>query len=135
MLELSQNSDFKRLQEFTLDNEYYDWDMYSTTKELWGKQALDQMIENVLLTEPFERLFNLDFGTPLYSILFENFTSVDQVMPYVFDIIEKWVPIKIDRNQAKIEKDEDNHSFAFQIKYDSNNGMIRNALFARRLRK
>lgn len=132
MLSLSANADFKRISDFTITNEYYDWDAYGTSKEVWGKNAVDQMIENILLTEPMERLFNLDYGSPLYTLLFENFSEVDRLMPYVFAIIEKWVPIKIDRKNAEIEKDEDNHALSFRIDYTTNNGLIKGT-FARRI--
>lgn len=132
MLSLSANADFKRISDFTITNEYYDWDAYGTSKEVWGKTAVDQMIENILLTEPMERLFNLDYGSPLYTLLFENFSEVDRLMPYVFAIIEKWVPIKIDRKNAEIEKDEDNHALSFRIDYTTNNGLIKGT-FARRI--
>ena len=78
MLSLSANSDYNRIGTTTVANEYYDWSNTTDTGEVWGKQALDQMIENVLMTEPFERLFNLDFGSPLYEILFENFNQIDE---------------------------------------------------------
>lgn len=132
MLSLSANADFKRISDFTITNEYYDWDAYGISKEVWGKNAVDQMIENILLTEPMERLFNLDYGSPLYTLLFENFSEVDRLMPYVFAIIEKWVPIKIDRKNAEIEKDEDNHALSFRIDYTTNNGLIKGT-FARRI--
>ena len=92
------------------------------------------MIENVLLTEPFERLFNLAYGSPLYLLLFENFSQADELMPRVFDTIEYWVPIKIDRGNADIVKDEFNHVITFKIPYISNDGLIQ-GIFARRIRK
>lgn len=134
MLSLSANPDFSTLSNASVVNPYYDLDGLGEKTELWGKEALDQMIENVILTEPFERLFNLAYGSPLYLLLFENFTRMDELMPQVFDAIEYWVPIKIDRTNADIEKDEINHVLLFKIPYVSNNGMI-TGIFARRIKK
>ena len=72
MLDLSKNPDFARFDTATIDSEYYDLDKDLTGIQLWNKDALDQMIEMVLLTEPQERLFNLAFGSPIYQILFDN---------------------------------------------------------------
>ena len=134
MLSLSANPDFTTLTNTKIANPYYDLDALGEQTEVWGKEALDQMIENVLLTEPFERLFNLAYGSPLYLLLFENFARMDELMPQVFDAIEYWVPIKIDRTNADIEKDEINHVLLFKIPYVSNNGMI-TGIFARRIKK
>lgn len=117
-----------------VDNPYYDWDRFGEQTELWGKEAIDQMIENVLLTEPFERLFNLSYGSPLYMLLFNNFSEADTIMPKIFDTIEYWVPITIDRSNTDVVPDEDNHTISFQIPYVSNDGMIA-GMFARRIRK
>lgn len=134
MLSLSANPDFSTLSNASVVNPYYDLDSLGEKTELWGKDALDQMIENVILTEPFERLFNLAYGSPLYLLLFENFARMDELMPQVFDAIEYWVPIKIDRTNADIEKDEINHVLLFKIPYVSNNGMI-TGIFARRIKR
>ena len=116
----------------TIDSEYYDLDKDLTGTQLWNKDALDQMIEMVLLTEPQERLFNLAFGSPIYQILFDNFSQVDSIMDTIFDVIEHWVPITIDRNGADVEQDIDNNALIFKIPYISNNGIIR-GLFARKV--
>lgn len=134
MLSLSANPDFKVLDNAQVVNPYYDWDAMGVDTEVLGKTALDQMIENVLLTEPFERLFNLAYGSPIYLLLFENFSNVDSLMPQVFEIIEHWVPIKIHQSQAEITKDEDHNALLFKIPYTSNNGLI-SGIFARRIRK
>lgn len=133
MLSLSANSDYVKRENFKFDSEYYDWDGYFEARELWDKQVLDQSIEMVLVTEPQERLFNLTFGTPLYTLLFENFSHLDSVMDMVYDQIEYWVPIVIDRSNTNVEKDEDNHAISFQIPYISRNGKIA-GVFSRRIR-
>ena len=134
MLELSANPDFLKHDTGTIQQEYYDLDGSNEFTELWGPNALDQMIENVLLTEKYERLFNLSFSSPIYEVLFQNFDKVDLYVNTIFDIIEFWVPIKINRASAKIESNPDQHAVSFQIPYVSNNGQIASC-FARRIRK
>ena len=97
MFPISANQDLATTDTFTVTNEYYDWDASFTDKELWGADALNQSIEMVLTTEPQERLFNLDFGSPLFSVIFENANQMGPVLDHVFDIIEYWVPITINR--------------------------------------
>jgi hypothetical protein len=134
MLELSANPDFLKHETGTIEQEYYDLDGSNESNELWGAAALDQMIENVLLTEKFERLFNLSFSSPIYDVLFQNFDNANLYVNTIFDIIEFWVPIKIDRSNAKIEQIPERNALAFQIPYISNNGQIASC-FARRISK
>lgn len=133
MLSLSANSDYVKRGHLKKESEYYDWDGYFEARELVGKQVLDQSIEMVLVTEPQERLFNLSFGSPLYMALFENFSSLNEIMDEVYNRIEYWVPIQIDRSNTKVEKDEDNHAISFQIPYVANNGEVA-GVFSRRIR-
>ena len=51
------------------------------------------------------------------------------------DVIEAWVPIKIIRSKTQLQRDKENHAISFFIYYNSNDGMIRDHCFARRLRK
>lgn len=132
MLDLNKNSDYTWLNTGKIDSEYYDLNADLEQGELWNKDALDQMIEMVIVTEPFERLFNLSFGSPLYHVLFNNFSQLDTIMDAVFDTIEFWVPIRIDRGNAQVQADQDNNALLFQIPYVSNNGVIRGT-FARRI--
>lgn len=132
MLDLNKNSDYTWLNTGKIDSEYYDLNSDLEQGELWNKDALDQMIEMVIVTEPFERLFNLSFGSPLYQVLFNNFSQLDTIMETIFDTIEFWVPIKIDRDNAEVEADQDNNALLFQIPYVSNNGII-SGIFARRI--
>ena len=73
MLELNKNPDYTWLETSKIDSEYYDLNADLRGVEVWNKDALDQMIEMVIVTEPHERLFNLSFGSPLYQVLFDNF--------------------------------------------------------------
>lgn len=132
MLDLDKNPDYMWLHNGTMDSEYYDLNADLEKGELWNKEALDQMIEMVIVTEPFERLFNLSFGSPLYKVLFDNFSQLDTIVQVIFDTIEFWVPIKIDRVNAEVETDQDNHALTFKIPYVSSNGVI-SGVFARRI--
>ena len=134
MLELSANPDFIKHETGTIEQEYYDLDGSNETTELWGSAALDQMIENVLLTEKFERVFNLSFSSPIYDVLFQNFDNVSLYTNTIFDIIEFWVPIKIDRANTQVETFPERNAIAFRLPYVSNNGQIAGC-FARRISK
>ena len=134
MLELNKNPDYTWLDTGKIDSEYYDLNADLRDVEVWNKSALDQMIEMVIVTEPHERLFNLSFGSPLYQVLFDNFNQLDSIINVVFDTIEHWVPVTIDRANADVETDEDNHALLFKIPYVSNNGMV-SGIFARKIRK
>lgn len=135
MLTLDKNSDFKRIETSKIQSKYYDLDVNIEGTEVWSFDALDQAIENVLLTNKGERIFNYSFGTPLIELLFENNTNIDELVDKALDIIETWVPIHINRSKTKLEKDIENHAISFFIFYDSNDMMIRDHCFARRLRK
>jgi len=54
MLALSANSDYLSNDNFSLVNEYYDWDTQFHDNEIWGADAINQSIEMVLTTEPQE---------------------------------------------------------------------------------
>lgn len=86
----------------------------------------------VLTTEPQERLFNPTFGTPLFNLLFENSSNIQNIMTYVYDTIETWVPIQIDRNNTNVQIDPNKQVVSFQIPYTSNNGVIA-GIFGRRI--
>lgn len=136
MLPLEKNPDFNRIETIKVQSEYYDLDGEFKRKEIWDWQALDQSIEAVLVTEPLERLFNLNFGSPLMTIIFENFNNdTDTILNKALDTIEYWVPVHIYRDKTYMEKDPNNHTVTLQIWYDSNNGMIKNHCFTRRIRK
>ena len=132
MLPLSANSDYLSNDNFSLANEYYDWDTMFHDNEIWGADSLNQSIEMVLTTEPQERLFNPSFGTPLFNLLFENSSNIESLMPTVYDTIETWVPIKIDRSKTNVQVDANAQSISFQIPYTSNNGVIA-GIFGRRI--
>ena len=135
MLTLDKNSDFKRIETSKVQSNYYDLDVNIVDTEVWSFDALDQAIENVLLTNKGERIFNYSFGTPLIELLFENDVNTDYIVYKALYVIEAWVPIKIIRSKTQLQRDKENHAISFFIYYNSNDGMIRDHCFARRLRK
>lgn len=127
MLPLSANPDFKNIGEMKVQNPYYDLngDGLGNHVEIYGTDALDQSIEGVLCTEPYERIFNLSFSSPLYKVLFENHTQIDGLIGLVFDQIEYWVPVTIFRDEAEVQTFPNEHAVQFKIPYVSNDGKFR----------
>lgn len=126
MFDLSANPDFKNVEDAKIVNPYYDinGDKMGTAIDIYGSDALDQAIEIVLCTEPYERLFNLSLSSPLYQILFQNSTNIDSIITSIFDQIEYWVPVVVDRANAEVEQLTNEHAIMFKIPYISNNGRI-----------
>lgn len=127
MLPLSANPDFKNKTESKIVNPYYDINAENMDKriDVYGWEALDQAIELVLCTEPYERLFNLSLSSPLYEILFQNSNNLDELIGSIFNQIEYWVPITIIRAEAEVENLTNEHSIRFKIPYISNDGRFK----------
>ena len=126
MLPLSANPDFKNIEDSKISNPYYDINAENigTKIDVYGSVALDQAIEMVLCTEKFERLFNVSLSSPLYQILFQNNTDINGLISTIFDQIEFWVPVVIDRNNAEVEYVPENYAIRFKIPYISTDGRI-----------
>lgn len=135
MLPLNKNPDYNNIETYKAQSKYYDFDPAFTKKELWDVNALDTAIENFLMTEPGERLFNLEFGTPIILAIFENVDLARELIISAMDKLESYVPIKVNKSNMNIQEDPANHSITIMIPYDSNDGMIRNHIFGRRIRK
>ena len=118
MLPLSSNNDFKDYGAYG-ENPYRDinGDDLSVKSEVYGTDALDQAIEAVIVTEPYERLFNIDFWSPFYRLLFQNEGDAEEIVEEVFQMIEKWVGVRIDRQNANVNVDSANHSVELEIPY------------------
>lgn len=118
MLPLSANNDFKDYGAYG-ENPYRDinGDDLSVKSEVYGTDALDQAIEAVIVTEPYERLFNIDFWSPFYRLLFQNEGDAEEIVEEVFQMIEKWVGVRIDRQNANVNVDSANHSVELEIPY------------------
>ena len=124
MLPLSANPDFNDIKNTKIVNPYYDInsEKMDSKIDVYGTDALDQAIEMVLCTEPYERLFNLTLSSPLYQILFQNATNIDGIVSTIFDQIEYWVPVVIDRQNAEVEFITEEHTLKCKIPYVSSNG-------------
>lgn len=136
MLPLSANSDFKQAGFATNENPYRDWngENLNFKAEIYGTDALDQAIEAVLVTEPGERLFNPEFYSPFYKLLFENETDAEALIENVFQQIETWVDVTIDRTNAGVTIDSFNHTVELSIPYFYDNGRARH-IFSRVISK
>lgn len=123
MLNVSANSDFIKL-DTTIDNPFYDisWKLDGTS--VYGINAINQAIDNLLLTEPGERLFNTSFYSPLFDLLHMKASiAQEELKTNVFDIIEKYVQnITIDRDNADIQTDNYNNSISFKLSYTTSTG-------------
>jgi len=118
MLPLSANNDFKDYGAYG-ENPYRDinGDDLSVKAEVYGTDALDQAIEAVIVTEPYERLFNIDFWSPFYRLLFQNEGDAEEIVEEVFQMIEKWVGVRIDRPNTNVNVDSANHAVELEIPY------------------
>ncbi len=134
MLDFEQkNSDFKHVGDTVRTNSYYDIDFNFKQIELYGTNALDQAIENILMTEYGERLFNIGFGSPLQRIFFENNGDTTNLREQVYTAIESLVPIHIDRTSAEIGKMDNNpHILYISLDYSTNDGLVYNHHFNRK---
>lgn len=119
------NSDFLHVGDSIRTNSYYDIDINFEKTEVFGTDALDQAIENLIFTEYGERHFNCNFGSPLHDILFEKNTDADIIKERVYKAIESIIPISIQRNTADIGTSEDDpHIFYMTLDYNTNDGLV-----------
>lgn len=133
MLDIKAGADFKHVGDVVRNNSFYDVDFNFKKIDLESDEALDQSIENLLMTEFGERLFNFSFGTPLQAILFEQNHNTSEMRERVYKKIEAIIPIKISRDSAIVEFVDNNaHILSITFFYSSNDGAIRNHNFKRR---
>lgn len=132
MLDITQSSDFKRIGDRVGYEQFYDIDVQIKRNEMTGPEALDQSIENLIMTEKGERLFNTDFGSPMHDVLFENNTNVDELRSYIYDEIEKWIPIKINRGYETMRVNDSTHILEVWFRYSSTDGSVVNHDFKRK---
>lgn len=136
MLDITASPDFKRVGD-TVEAGYYDLTLYSEPDayECNGAHAMDQALENYLLTIPGERLFNLAFGSPLYKILFSKNVNQDEIRNKVFQQMEDLLNITIDRSTGGLGQTDDPHVLAIHFKYSTRDGAITDHEFTRRFSK
>ena len=82
-------------------------------------------IKNVLLTAPFERLYQPTFGSGVKTILFEPMTPLaeQRLSDACADAIEAWEKRASVRNIAVIPEEEYNR-YRVAIKFNINNSLI-----------
>ena len=134
MLSISASSDFKRIGD-TYQLGYYDLSMLDSSNNIEcinPVDAIDQAIENYILTDPGERLFNLNFGSPITRILFQNNVNTEEVRNNLYTSIEMALDIVIDRSTEGIELNESSHILYIHFNYSTSNGVILNHSFQRK---
>jgi len=133
MLPITESPDFKRVGD-TVEAGYYDVSLFNNENsyEVKGTTAMDQALENYLLTIPGERLFNVTFGSPLYIMLFQKNNDSEDLREQIYRNVEAALRIKIDRNSAYVDGTDDPRVLQIHFKYSTNDGVITNHEFTRR---
>lgn len=136
MLPITESPDFKRVGD-TIDTGYYDLSLFSNSKvsEIKGANAMDQALENYLLTIPGERLFNVEFGSPLYQILFQKNVNQEEIRERIYSQVEHALQIVIDRSTADLDQTNDTHVLKIHFRYSTLDGTIINHEFTRKFSK
>lgn len=122
MLPLSANGDFKTVENHEIINPFIDMNAKQCDSIVYGEDAINQSIENVICTMPGECLFNLALHSPLYEILFDNYYS--GIEEKIFTQIELFTGIRINRTEAYIDYDAANHVLSISFPYTTSNGLI-----------
>lgn len=121
MLPLSANSNFSTIERpSTIANPFADLNGRSCNEDVYGIDAINQAIENVITTMPGECLFNAPLYSPLYEILFDNYT--DGLEEQIFNKIELFVPVRINRQLAEFTYKASDHTLQISIPWTSLNG-------------
>ena len=85
---------------------------------LKNENAIARSIKNIVFTEPGEKFFNPDFGSKLYSILFENIDDISaiKIKDQIEQSIKNFEP-RVDLVEVEVFPDFDNNSFDVKIIY------------------
>lgn len=132
MLDITQSSDFKHVGDSIRTQSYYDVDVQIGRAEMYGADAIDQSIENLIMTEKGERLFNTDFGSPMHEILFQNKIDESVYREKIYAEIEKWIPIRINRGYETAKVNDSTHVLEVWFRYSTLDGTIINHDFKRK---
>ena len=79
-------------------------------------EAIKNNILNVLLTEKGERINQPNLGVGLKSLLFENITNADTLIPIIEDQLARYVPDAIVQDVIS-SFDEDRHILTITLSY------------------
>jgi len=75
-----------------------------------GRGAVDQAVRNLVLTNFYERGFNIDVGSNLPDVLFENFTPLDQqtVKSNIIRVLKNFEPnVEVTEVLTSLERDNE----------------------------
>lgn len=123
MLPITANSNFGTVtQQKAVYNTHADLNGRCCNEDLYGTAAINQAIENVICTMPGECLFNVALYSPLYEILFNNYT--DGLEEQIFSKIELFVNVTIDRANAQFEFDSSSHVLYISFPWATNDGQL-----------
>ncbi len=85
---------------------------------LKNENAIARSIKNIVFTEPGEKFFNPDFGSKLYSVLFENIDDISaiKIKDQIKQSIRNFEP-RVDLIEVEVFPDFDNNGFDVKIIY------------------
>ena len=83
-----------------------------------NENAIARSIKNIVFTEPGEKFFNPDFGSKLYSILFENIDDISaiKIKDQIEQSIKNFEP-RVDLVEVEVFPDFDNNGFDVKSTY------------------
>ena len=86
---------------------------------LKNESAIATSIKNIVFTIPGEKFFNPDFGSKLYTILFENLDDISalKIKDEIRQSIIRFEP-RVDLIDVKVFPDFDNNGFDVTIVYE-----------------
>tara|TARA_B100000401_G_scaffold211104_1_gene142595 strand:+ start:752 stop:1153 length:402 start_codon:yes stop_codon:yes gene_type:complete len=86
---------------------------------LKNENAIARSIKNIVFTEPGEKFFNPDFGSKLYSVLFENIDDISaiKIKDQIEQSIRNFEP-RVDLVEVGVFPDFDNNGFDVKIIYN-----------------
>lgn len=91
-----------------------------TKGEAFNEEAINLSIENILSTMFGERIFLLEFGSPLFGTMFENLNEEngEELLDKVIQSIEKWEDrIFIFKDRAEMQILYDDNTLILTIPY------------------
>lgn len=85
---------------------------------LKNENAIARSIKNIVFTEPGEKFFQPDFGSKLYSVLFENIDDISaiKIKDQIKQSIRNFEP-RVDLIEVEVFPDFDNNGFDVKIIY------------------